>query len=194
METEHTDALLIERSWRTPEVFAEVFDRHVGRVHRYLTRRVGSAEADDLVSATFLTAFEQRGRFDSGRSPSGALPWLLGIATNLVHNHRRAEMRRWRVLAENGLEPPEPSPADRVAARVDAKAVARSLTGALAALKPRDRDALLLFAWADLTYEEIATAMGIPVGTVRSRIHRARSRLRAALERTAHRDRSHRHG
>jgi RNA polymerase sigma factor (sigma-70 family) len=181
MEIEQTDASLIDRSLRAPEVFAAVFDRHADRVHRYLVRRVGPVEADDLVSATFLTAFEQRGRFDPGRSRSGALPWLLGIATNLMRGHQRSEARRWQALAENGLDPPEPSPADRVAARVDADVLARSLTEALAALSPGDRDALLLFAWADLSYEQIAAAIEVPVGTVRSRIHRARSRLRAAV-------------
>jgi RNA polymerase sigma-70 factor (ECF subfamily) len=178
------DAELIERSLRAPEAFAALFDRYADRVHRYLARRVGPNEADDLVSGTFLAAFEQRGRFDPARSEAGALPWLLGIATNLVRGHRRAEARRWKALARARPEGAEASPAERVAARVDAGAAARSLTGALAGMQPGDRDALLLLAWADLTYAEIATALEIPVGTVRSRIHRARGRLRLHVDGT----------
>ncbi|MFF5263438.1 RNA polymerase sigma factor [Actinomadura viridis] len=175
------DGRLIERSLREPERFAVLFDRYADRVHRYLVRRVGPAEADDLVSGTFLTAFEQRGGFDTARAGCGALPWLLGIATNLVRGHRRAEARRWKALARTRPDEAETSPAERVVARLDATAAARPLTAALKAMPPGDRDCLLLFAWADLTYTEIAAALDIPVGTVRSRIHRARGRLRAHL-------------
>ncbi|REE96086.1 RNA polymerase sigma factor [Thermomonospora umbrina] len=175
------DAELIERSRHEPEAFAAVFDRHADRVHHYLARRAGPTEADDLLSATFLTAFEQRDRFDAARSPAGALPWLMGIATNLLRGHRRAEARRWDVLARARLDPAEPSPAERVAARVDATVAARPLVDVLTDLPQGDRDALLLLAWADLTYEEIAAALEIPIGTVRSRIHRVRTRLRAAV-------------
>ncbi|GAA3949510.1 hypothetical protein GCM10023085_35060 [Actinomadura viridis] len=175
------DGRLIERSLREPERFAVLFDRYADRVHRYLVRRVGPAEADDLVSGTFLTAFEQRGGFDTARAGCGALPWLLGIATNLVRGHRRAEARRWKALARTRPDEAETSPAERVVARLDATEAARPLTAALKAMPPGDRDCLLLFAWADLTYTEIAAALDIPVGTVRSRIHRARGRLRAHL-------------
>ncbi|MFI0354628.1 RNA polymerase sigma factor [Actinomadura sp. 9N407] len=184
------DAELIERSLLAPETFAVLFDRYASRVHRYLARRVGPDEADDLVSGTFLAAFEQRRRFDPARSGSGALPWLLGIATNQMRGHWRAEARRWKTLARARPEGAEASPAERVAARVDAGVAARSLTGALAAMQPGDRDALLLLAWADLTYAEIATALEIPVGTVRSRIHRARGRLREHVDGTPIAERS----
>ncbi|HEX2314542.1 MAG TPA: RNA polymerase sigma factor [Thermomonospora sp.] len=175
------DAALIERSRTEPEVFAALFDRHADRVHNYLARRAGPTEADDLLSATFLAAFEQRARFDPERSPAGALPWLLGIATNLLRGHRRAEARRWDALARARLEPPEPSHADRVAAQVDATVAARPLVDVLSGLPEGDRDAMLLLAWADLSYEQIAAALEIPVGTVRSRIHRVRNLLRATV-------------
>ncbi|WP_345443543.1 RNA polymerase sigma factor [Actinoallomurus vinaceus] len=181
LEAEPTDAELIDRSRRNPERFAAVFDRHSDRVHHYLARRAGPDVADDLLSETFLRAFDQRDRFDPERSPTGALPWLLGIATNMLRDHQRSQARRWRILARSGTEPDEPSPVDRVAARVDANAMARPLIEVIATLADGDRDTLLLFAWADLTYEEIAAALGIPIGTVRSRIHRTRARLRAAL-------------
>lgn len=193
IETEAADAALIDRSRRKPEEFAAVFDRHADRVHHYLSRRAGPSEADDLLSETFLAAFEQRHRFDPERSPSGALPWLLGIATNVLRGHQRAQARRWKILARSGTDPTEPSPADRVAARVDADAMARSLSDTLARLPDGDRDALLLLAWADLKYEEIAVALDIPIGTVRSRIHRVRSRLRAAVADPTTEDRSDQH-
>ncbi|MCK9928581.1 RNA polymerase sigma factor [Frankia sp. Mgl5] len=176
-----TDADLLVRSVREPEVFADLFERHGDRVHRYLARRAGADLAEDLVSDTFVAAFEQRSRFDPARGPDGALPWLLGIATRILQGHRRAEARRWRVLERALPDRPEPAAADRVADRVDADAAVQSLVRALAELPDGERDALLLLAWGDLRYEEIATALAVPVGTVRSRIHRARNRLRAAL-------------
>ncbi|SQD98237.1 MULTISPECIES: RNA polymerase sigma factor [unclassified Parafrankia] len=166
---------------REPEVFADLFERHGDRVHRYLARRAGPDLAEDLVSDTFVAAFEQRSRFDPARGPDGALPWLLGIATRILQGHRRAEARRWRVLERALPDRPEPAAADRVADRVDANATVQSLVRALAELPDGERDALLLLAWGDLRYEEIATALAVPVGTVRSRIHRARNRLRATL-------------
>jgi RNA polymerase sigma-70 factor (ECF subfamily) len=181
MTTTPTDAELITASLTAPESFAEVFERHGDRVHRYVARRAGPEIAEDLLSETFLTAFEQRGRFDPARGPGGALPWLLGIATNLLAGHRRAEARRWRLLTQAPPDRPEPPPADRVADRVDAATAVGALTQALAELPDGERDALLLLAWADLTYEQIAAALGVPTGTVRSRIHRARTRLRTGI-------------
>ncbi|GAA3306474.1 sigma-70 region 4 domain-containing protein [Nonomuraea dietziae] len=71
--------------------------------------------------------------------------------------------------------------ADRVEARVSASAAHQELAEALAVLSPEDREVLLMIAWADFSYEEVARALGIPVGTVRSRLHRARRKTRAAL-------------
>src|SRR5206468_3869291 len=85
------DAAIIEQSWREPERFAEVFDRHAPYIHRYVARRLGHQVADDLVAETFLTAFGKRRRYDTARRD--ARPWLYGIATNLVGQHRRAELR-----------------------------------------------------------------------------------------------------
>jgi RNA polymerase sigma-70 factor (ECF subfamily) len=187
MTTEPTDAVLIEKSLGAPEVFTEVFARYAHQVHRYLARRAGPDVAEDLVSDTFLTAFEQRHRFSAERGPTGALPWLLGIATTLLRGHRRAEARRWQVLAMTPAGPgdlAEPSPADQVADRVDAGTAVRSIADAIGAMTDGDRDALLLYAWGDLKYEEIAATLAIPVGTVRSRIHRARARLRSAITTT----------
>lgn len=174
------DAGIIERSWHEPEQFAAVFDRHARPIHRYVSRRLGSALADDVVGETFLVAFRQRERYDLSRGD--ARPWLYGIASNLIRRHRRAEVRAYRALARTGVDPiASVSPTDEVDARLAAAGVERELASALAQLPRGDRDALLLFAWADLSYDQIAAALGIPVGTVRSRLHRARRKLREAL-------------
>lgn len=174
------DAGIIERSWHEPEQFAAVFDRHAQPIHRYVSRRLGPVMADDVVGETFLVAFRQRERYDLGRPD--ARPWLYGIASNLIGRHRRAEVRAYRALARTGVDPVVAAPrTDEVDARLAAAGVERELASALSHLPRGDRDVLLLFAWADLTYEQIAAALGIPVGTVRSRLHRARRKLREAL-------------
>ena len=174
------DAALIAASIDTPVAFAAVFDRHYDFVHRYLGRRVGLDVADDLVSETFTTAFRVRARYDLAHSD--ARPWLLGIATNLVRHHRRAEVRRLRAYERLETEAAVGIDEALVAARVDAAAERPRIARALARIPDGDRDALLLLAWADLTYAEIAIALDIPIGTVRSRIHRARRRLRELLD------------
>jgi RNA polymerase sigma factor (sigma-70 family) len=174
------DAALVARSLHEPEAFTALFDRYAVPIHRYLARRIGAAHAEDLLAQTFLVAFETRARYHAGRA--GVRPWLYGIATNLLRRHRRDEVRQFRAFARTGTDPDVPCPAEAVAERVDADAAARGLGRALAAMPARDRDVLLLTAWADLPYEEVARALDIPVGTVRSRLHRARARLRAELD------------
>ncbi len=174
------DAALIAASIDTPVAFAALFDRHYDFVHRYLGRRVGLDIADDLASETFTTAFRVRARYDLAHDD--ARPWLLGIATNLVRHHRRAEVRRLRAYERLEVERAEGIDEALVAARVDAAAERPRIAWALARIPDGDRDALLLLAWADLTYAEIAIALDIPIGTVRSRIHRASRRLRELLD------------
>jgi RNA polymerase sigma-70 factor (ECF subfamily) len=178
-----SDTELIARSVEEPEAFATLFDRHASAVHRYLGRRVGEL-ADDLLSETFLIAFRRRAAYRPERVE--VRPWLIGIATNLVHGHVRAERRRYRALARAAAEP-VPSGADPGDStdRLDAQALRGPLAGALAGLKAHDRDALLLLAWGQLSYEEIATVLDVPVGTVRSRLNRARRQTRAALGTTS---------
>lgn len=176
-----TDAEIIERSRHEPDAFAAIFDRHAPQIHRYLARRLGPQVADDLVAETFLTAFDKRQRYHVDRPD--ARPWLYGIATNLVGRHRREEARRYRVGAvdHGGGDHAEHDHADRVAAEVTAQAVRSVLADALDGLSQEDRDVLLLIAWEQLSYEEVATALAIPVGTVRSRLNRARRKVRQAL-------------
>jgi RNA polymerase sigma factor (sigma-70 family) len=173
-----SDAAVIVASLTEPERFAELFDRHAAGVHRYVARRLGREAAGDLVGETFLVAFGKRQRYDPG--VADARPWLFGIATRLVGQHRRDEVRRYRLRL---ALPPEETRADteQIAARVSAEAVRVPLAEAVAALTPGDRDVLLLIAWEQFSYAEVAAALDIPVGTVRSRLSRARAQVRAAL-------------
>ncbi|MGW0337918.1 RNA polymerase sigma factor [Streptomyces sp. NPDC003011] len=178
-----SDASVVERSWDEPEAFAVLFDRHADSVHRYAARRLGAEVAEDVMAETFTTAFQQRFRYNT--ELADARPWLFGIATNLIGRHRRAEARRLKALGRLPSaalgDQAEETVADRVAARVSAQALGRQLAGALGRLPARHRDVLLLVAWADLGYEEVSRALGVPVGTVRSRLHRARRKVREAL-------------
>ena len=172
------DAALIERSWHEPEAFATLYDRHAAPIYRFAGRRLGDQMADDVVAETFLAAFRRRKRYDLRRAD--ARPWLYGIAANVMGKHRRAEVRMLRAFARTGIDPVADGHADRIDSQVSAAAVQRDLAAALAGL-PGDRDVLLLIAWADLSYDETAAALGIPVGTVRSRLNRARRKVRGAL-------------
>lgn len=185
-EQSDSDASVVERSWDEPEVFAVLFDRYAEDIHRYAARRVGAEVADDLMAEVFVIAFQRRRRYDVSRPH--ARPWLYGIATTLVGDHRRAEARRLRALSRvaGTVRPDEQGGdgeplAEQVAARVTAESTRAVLAKALARLPARYRDVLLVVAWGDLDYAEAAEALGIPVGTVRSRLHRARTRVRAAL-------------
>jgi RNA polymerase sigma-70 factor (ECF subfamily) len=175
-----TDADAVAASIHEPQAFATVFERHFGRIHGYLRARLGPALADDLAAETFTRAFDARHRFD--RSYADARPWLFAIATNLVREHHRGEMRRLRAVGRLAVSDPQPLPDDAAISRLDASTATRDIASALASLSAVDRDALLLVAWADLTYEQAARAAGVPIGTIRSRLHRARSVLRAALQ------------
>jgi RNA polymerase sigma-70 factor (ECF subfamily) len=173
------DAELIRQSWTDSERFATLFNRHHRPIHHYVARRLGTQAADDIVGETFLIAFRRRESYDLTRSH--ALPWLYSIATSLVARHRRDEERYLRALRRTGVDPlPEPL-ADQITRRVAAQGQERRLAGALADLSQGDRDVLLLVAWGDLSYEETAEALSIPIGTVRSRLHRARRKVRKAL-------------
>lgn len=178
-EQPRSDAQVVAASLHDPAEFAQVYDRHADDIHRYLLRRLGSNAAEDLTADTFVVAFGSRGRFDL--SHPDARPWLYGIASNLAAKHRRQEVRSLRALARTGVDPVAASWVDQADHRVTAQALNRDLARALTELSAGDRDVLLLVAWADLSYEEVARALGLPVGTVRSRLHRARRKVRAAL-------------
>jgi RNA polymerase sigma-70 factor, ECF subfamily len=173
-----SDGAVIVESLAQPTRFAVIFDRHYDAVYSFVARRVGAALAADLAAETFARAFAGRRRYRPGMS--SARPWLFGIAVNLLRHHHRTEARQLHAYARTGVDPVLDATPD-VERRVDAEAAGPRLAEALAALRPAERDVLLLFAWADLSYAEIAEALGLEVGTVRSRLSRARARVRELL-------------
>ena len=175
-----SDADVITASLHEPERFAELFDRYFTLIHRYATSRLGAGPADDVAAETFLAAFDQRKKYDLGRPVAKA--WLYGIATNLISRHWRSEVRLYRALARTSPDGPDEGHAERVADRVSAERLQPDLAAGLATLATGDRDVLLLVACAQLSYDEVALALGIPPGTVGSRLNRARRHLRQTLE------------
>jgi RNA polymerase sigma factor (sigma-70 family) len=177
-----SDATVIELSLGEPERFAEVFDRYHAEIHGYVSRRLGTSLADDIASETFLIAFARRQRYDLAHGD--ARPWLYGIASNLIARHRRAEARHYRAMARAVAVDAVDGDTEPVAGRIDATTMRGRLAAALVEIRDRDREILLLVAWAQLSCEEAARALGIPAGTARSRLNRARRRARAALAAT----------
>ncbi|MFI7272775.1 RNA polymerase sigma factor [Streptomyces sp. NPDC049879] len=160
--------------------FAELFDAYARSVYNHAFRLTGDwALAEDAVSLTFLEAWRLRERMDP---EGGSLrPWLLGIATNTVRNTRRAARRHAAALSR--LPPPAVVGdfADEVAGRIDDAALLATVRLALDALRRPEREVLALCVWSGLDYATAAGSLGIPVGTVRSRLSRARRKLAAAV-------------
>lgn len=176
-----SDVEIIEGSRHRPECFAAIFDRHYRSIHAYVARRAGVQAADDVLAEVFTAAFSQRKGFAS--ESGSALPWLYGIARNLTRRHFRSVATAERAFGTWAALQPDASNtlADEVIAGVDSGREWLAVREALTAVAPDDREALLLYAWEELSYAEIAEVVGVPVGTVRSRIHRARAALRSAL-------------
>lgn len=171
-----TDSEIIRRSLGRPEAFAELFDRHARAVNAFAAYRIGSEAAEDVLSETFLVAFRRRADFDL--SKDSAAPWLLGIASRLIRRHRAVEARHWRAFAAVvGEDHVSLGGLDEAMRRVDAERELRALRERIAALAPKDRETLLLYAWQGMSYDDVADALGVPVGTVRSRLNRVRRRL-----------------
>jgi RNA polymerase sigma factor (sigma-70 family) len=161
--------------------FGQLFGRHAQAVYSFCARRTADlALAEDLTSITFLEAWRHRDRVPGAQS-GGALPWLLGVANNVVRNARRSQHRYQKVL--------ERLPSPSVAPPAEEQAVARAMTEAglrdaletITALSRREQEVVILVFWSGLSYEEAATALAIPVGTVRSRLSRARAKLHVAM-------------
>jgi RNA polymerase sigma-70 factor (ECF subfamily) len=179
-----SDAELIHQSREEPALFAQLYDRHAAALQRFVARRLGPQIAEDVTAETFLAAFRRRSTYDSSRLD--ARPWLYGIAIKLIGRHRRAEVRMLRALARVPFADPSMDGLDRAEDRLAVAAAGPAIARALSELPTDHRDVLLLVAWADLSYEQIAVALGIPVGTVRSRLSRARTRMRNALAEPAY--------
>jgi len=166
-----SDAASIRRSLTEPRAFATLFDRHFEAIYGYAARRVGQDLGEEIAAKTFARAFDARRKYDLRHDD--ARPWLLGITANLLRRHWRDERRRIAAYGRiaNNLETATEFP----------PATAAVMASALDALSHRDRETLFLFVCADLSYEEIGVALNVPVGTVRSRIARARRVLREHL-------------
>lgn len=175
---QQADSVSIAESMIEPAAFGPIFDRHFDRIHVYLQRQVGADLADDLAAQTFLVAFSRRGTFDHSRSC--ARPWLFGIAANLVREHLRQVRRQLAAYSRSGADR-DSDAFDGLEDRVDASALRGRLATALGELPREDLETLLLYAWAELTYAEIAEALTVPLGTVRSRLNRVRARLQISL-------------
>ncbi|PRX99859.1 RNA polymerase sigma factor [Allonocardiopsis opalescens] len=179
MEQASTDGEL----WRLAadgraEAFGALFERHARAVYNHCFRRTADwSAAEDLVSVVFLEAWRRRGEVRVERD--SALPWLLGVANNVLRNRRRSLRRHAAALARLPAPPAEPDPAEGVAERVDLERRMRRLAAAMERLPLRYREVVELCLWSGLGYAEAAVALGVPVGTVRSRLSRAKARLRA---------------
>jgi len=177
-----SDANAIRTSLSRPDAFVAIFERHFDVIARYLRRRVDSVLADELAAEVFTIAFSRRESYDSAQPD--ARPWLYGIAASLLRGHARAEERELRALARTCVDPLRVSSArGRAPGARPGTALEPELARVLAELAPQDREVLLLYAWGDLRSEEIADALDLPVGTVKSRLDRARRLVREALER-----------
>lgn len=174
-----TDSGIIQASWQVPDRFGDLHHRHLAALYRYAYQRVGPAAAEDLVADTFLAAFSQRHRYDLSRS--NARPWLFGILTHLIARQGRTEKIHYQAYARAWQAPVADGLAERVAEQVSAEAMRGRLAVALCRLRRADRDVLLLVAWGQLSYDEVAQALNIPAGTVASRLNRARRKVREAL-------------
>ncbi|HEY2518942.1 MAG TPA: RNA polymerase sigma factor [Streptosporangiaceae bacterium] len=174
-----SDADLIELSLREPARFGVIYDRHAAEILRYAHARLGPSSAEEVMAETFLAAFRRRDKYDCSRSD--ARPWLYGIATRQISKHRRTEGRHQRALARLHAEAASEDFADRSDDRVTAQGLRPRIATVLAGMSQRDRDLLLLIAWAGLSYDETARALGIPIGTVRSRLNHIRTHTREAL-------------
>jgi RNA polymerase sigma factor (sigma-70 family) len=177
-----TDGEAITASVADPPRFGQVFDRHVDAIYGYLCRRVGHTSAEELTSETFTRAFDGRERFVG----EDALPWLYGIASNLIRHHARAERRQLAAYARVASRDAGVHVDDELEGRMDAAAMVGTLAEALGRLRPDERDVLLMHVWQGLSYRDIADALGIAVGTVGSRLTRARATVRDALGERGH--------
>jgi RNA polymerase sigma factor (sigma-70 family) len=172
-----TDAELWRRAVEgEPDAFGVIFERHARGIYNHLFRRTADwSLAEDLTSVVFLEAWRRRS--DVRLERDLALPWLLGVATNVLRNRRRSQWRYRAALERVPRERVEDFATD-ADSRLDDEHRMRGVLSSLAKLPKREQDVIALCVWAELSYEEAAVALDIPVGTVRSRLSRAKARLR----------------
>jgi RNA polymerase sigma factor (sigma-70 family) len=170
------DSVLWERSRAgSADAFAMLFERHAKPIYNYCFRRVGDwGAAEDLLSVAFLEAWRRR---DKELPPGKVLPWLYGVATHVVRNRRRSERRYRAAIARLPAAEPDRDFGDDAVERVDDERRMRRALELLRTLPRRQQEVFVLCAWFELSYEDAAFALDVPVGTVRSRFSRARSAL-----------------
>ena len=175
-----TDESLLQASANGDQrAFYELYERHARTIYHYLIRRLADwSEAEDLTAVVFLEAFRRRSEVVVVEGK--LLPWLYGIATNVLRNRRRALWRHRQLVAQLARQPGTEVTPD-VVARSEAAAQMRSVLQRVATLPRRQQDVVALCVWSGLSYEEAAAALGVPVGTVRSRLSRARASLESPL-------------
>jgi RNA polymerase sigma-70 factor (ECF subfamily) len=177
MQPSQADGDVVRRSLREPEAFGALFDRYFDDVRRYFARRVGIEVASDLAAEVFRLGFERRRSFDPGRAPT-CRPWLFGIARNVLAKERSRLGRRAALVGRLAAAGHDDGHAiDDTVAALDARRRWAEVLVALDRLGDDARELLLLIAWDGLSYEEVAQVIEVPVGTVRSRVSRARSQL-----------------
>jgi RNA polymerase sigma-70 factor (ECF subfamily) len=167
-----SDATAIRLSLHEPEAFATLFERHFKAVHNFASRRAGPELGEEVAAETFARAFDTRARYDL--SYRDARPWLLGITSNILRRHWRTERHRLEAEARLGRERDATPPVEAARDRLESSA---GLIAALGRLPRNQREVVLLYALCELSYEDIANALSVPIGTVRSRLSRARRRL-----------------
>lgn len=170
-ERELADALRVGDA----TALGDLFDRHADRIYNHCFRATGDwTDAEDATASVFLEVWRNRERVPDQGS---ALPWLFGIATNVCRNLTRKRRRGLRALSLLPEPLPEPDHAEDVADRLATEERMRRVLAAVDGLPQREREVLALVVWSGLGYDEAAQALGVPVGTVRSRLSRARGRL-----------------
>jgi RNA polymerase sigma factor (sigma-70 family) len=164
-----------------PDALASLFDRHGDRIYNHCFRATGDwAEAEDATSTVFLEVWRHRHRVEI--HDGSALPWLYGVATNVCRNLTRSRRRRHRALTNLPRPSVEPDHAERVTERIGSTERMQVVLAAVDGLPAREREVLGLVAWSGLSYEQAAAALDVPVGTVRSRLSRARARLHNLID------------
>ena len=182
---EITDRELWQRaSAGEPDCFGAIFDRHAAAVHAYCRARIGApgeggGDPADLVSVVFLEAWRRRSEVQLHEE--SALPWLLGVSRRVLWHRARTTRRHRSALARlpsmGGADHLVADPADEVASRLDDTHRLAAVRRAFGRLRPAEQEVLTLCVWGGLDYTAAAVAMGVPVGTVRSRLSRVRVRL-----------------
>lgn len=161
--------------------FGVLYDRHCDAIFRYLARRLDSRElAEDLLSTVFLEAW--RGRSRARPDTGSPLPWLFGIARMTLRRNTRTAIRARRALARLTADGVQADHADGVVEALDREADARRVLLAFRRLRQIDQDVIELCLWQGFDYESAAVSLGVPVGTVKSRLSRARARLQKAFD------------